>query len=167
MNWSRPSSALALAALCLVSCGEGEAEKAPESGGYAKTVETDGGGGAAAAETPFASFTDVAGEWGVDFTHDNGARGGKYMPETLGGGVAVLDVDGDGRQDLFFVNSRPWPGTDDGARPTSRLFRNTGAAAGPRFEDVTADWGLDAVRFDVGVAVADYDADGDPDLFVT
>ncbi|MHC4925205.1 MAG: CRTAC1 family protein, partial [Planctomycetota bacterium] len=44
---------------------------------------------------------------------------------------------------------------------------NTGAAAGPRFEDVTADWGLDAVRFDVGVAVAYYDADGDPDLFVT
>ena len=49
---------------------------------------------------------------GIDFTHVNGARGKKWMPETMGGGVAVLDYDGDGKPDLLFVSGAYWPGDD-------------------------------------------------------
>ena len=56
------------------------------------------------------AFTDVTQAAGVRFSHVSGAFGKKHLPETMGAGVAVLDVDGDGRQDLFFVNSRTWPG---------------------------------------------------------
>ena len=55
-------------------------------------------------------FTDVTDAAGIRFRHVNGAAGQKLLPETMGAGVAVLDYDGDGRPDLFFVNCRPWPG---------------------------------------------------------
>lgn len=48
-------------------------------------------------------------ETGVDFVHFNGAAGEKLLPETMGGGVAVFDYDGDGFEDLFFTNSKSWP----------------------------------------------------------
>src|SRR4051794_34859078 len=59
---------------------------------------------------PTVRFTDVTESAGIRFRHVNGAAGKKLLPETMGGGVAVIDYDGDGRPDLFFVNSRPWPG---------------------------------------------------------
>ena len=63
---------------------------------------------------------------GINFVHDNGAFGDKLLPETMGSGVAFLDYDGDGDQDLFFVNSSYWPGhevkprADPGALPQRR-----------------------------------------------
>ncbi len=83
----------------------------------------------------------------------------------MGGGAAFLDYDGDGDQDLLFVNSDHWPD-----RPLGR------AAAAPRalpqrrrrpLQDVTAAAGLDQPFYGMGVAVGDYDNDGDPDLFLT
>ena len=56
------------------------------------------------------TFKDVTAASGIGFRHTNGAFGKKYLPETMGAGVAVLDFDGDGAQDLFFVNSTRWPG---------------------------------------------------------
>src|SRR5436309_7305515 len=62
------------------------------------------------------TFTDVTAAAGIKFVHNNGAFGKKYLPETLGSGCAFVDVDGDGWQDLFFVNSKSWPGLPAEAR---------------------------------------------------
>jgi len=110
---------------------------------------------------PGAVFVDVAAEAGIDFGHVNGATGAKFLPETMGSGVAVFDYDGDTDLDLLFVQSRRWKGA---AQPTMRLFRNEGDW---RFVDVTKGSGLDVVCYGMGVAVADYDADGDLDVYIT
>jgi hypothetical protein len=115
---------------------------------------------------PRPPFTDVTAAAGIRFRHFSGATGKKYLPETMGAGVAVLDYDGDGLPDLFFVNGRPWPGDTDppSGRPTQALYRNRGDGT---FEDVTAAAGLDVVMYGMGVTVGDYDNDGRPDLLVT
>ena len=107
-------------------------------------------------------FTDVTAQAGIDFTHDNGAAGDHWYPELFGGGVAVLDLDGDGRSDLLFVNGRRW-----GSAGETRhgLFRNNGDGT---FGDVFAGSGLDGAEvYGLGAAVADYDNDGRDDLFLT
>ena len=117
-------------------------------------------------DVQFARFTDVTAAAGIHFRHVSGAAGRKLLPETMGGGVAVLDFDRDGRPDLFFVNSRRWPGdpAPPAGRPTPALYRNRGDGT---FEDVTTAAGLDVELYGMGVAAADYDNDGWPDLFVS
>ena len=108
---------------------------------------------------------------GIDFVHVNGARGKKWMPETMGGGVAVLDYDGDGRPDLLFVSSAPWPGDPDAAKFKSslRLYRNEGNGQDglPHFRETTKEAGLERVFYGMGAAVGDYDNDGKDDVYVT
>jgi hypothetical protein len=116
-------------------------------------------------------FEERAAAAGVDFTHVTGARGDKWMPETMGGGVAVLDYDGDGRPDLLFVSGTYWPG-DPRARTQKSslaLFRNegTGASGLPRFRNVTREAGLERVFYGMGASVGDYDNDGREDVYVT
>ncbi len=115
---------------------------------------------------PPIQFTDVTDSAGIRFRHISGATPQKLLPETMGSGVAVIDFDGDGWPDLFFVNSRPWPGQPPvgEANRTQSLYRNRGDGT---FEDVTKAVGLDVELFGMGVAVGDYDNDGWPDLFVT
>lgn len=113
---------------------------------------------------PTVKFVDVTKDSGVRFVHFNGANGEKLLPETMGSGVAFLDYDGDGDQDLFFVNSAYWPGHELKPAPTQALYRNDGKG---RFEDVTAAAGLAQTMYGLGVAVGDYDNDGDADLYVT
>lgn len=114
---------------------------------------------------PPITFTDVTDASGVKFHHTAGFSGHKLLPETMGGGVACFDYDGDGKPDILFVNSCPWPGFDKPAdAPTLRLFRNTGDF---KFEDVTAQVGLDKTLYGMGVAVGDFDNDGFTDLFVS
>ncbi len=108
---------------------------------------------------------------GIRFTHVNGARGQKWMPETMGGGVAVLDYDGDGRPDLLFVSSCYWPG-DPRARvmkSSLALYRNEGVGSDglPHFRDVTREAGLERVFYGMGAAVGDFDNDGREDVYVT
>ena len=115
---------------------------------------------------PQLSFVDVTAAAGIDFVHRNGATGERLLPETMGGGLAWIDVDDDGLDDLLLVDSGPWPTADDYARwpGALRLYRNLGDG---RFADGTAAAGLDGVRaYGMGVAVADIDGDGDLDLFL-
>lgn len=109
-------------------------------------------------------FTDVAGEWGVDFSRDNGARGGKLLPESLGGGVAIVDLDRDGRPDLLFVDGGDL--LEDGPRPMLVGYRNVRADDGtPRFEPIE---GIPPFAgHGMGIAVGDVDADGDGDLYLS
>jgi hypothetical protein len=117
-----------------------------------------------AIQVPGIPFTDVTFSAGIRFRHTNGATDRKLLPETMGSGVAFFDYDNDGRPDLFFVNSCPWPDGRDNSRPTQALYRNKGDGT---FEDVTVATGLDITLFGMGVTVGDYDNDGWPDLFVT
>jgi len=118
------------------------------------------------AEMPVAKFTDVTKEAGIAFVHNNGAYGDKLLPETMGGGVAFFDFDNDGDQDLLFINSTYWPWhIPAGKKPaTPALYRNDGKG---RFDDATAGSGLDASIYGMGVAVGDYNNDGNADVFIT
>jgi len=114
---------------------------------------------------PRAGFqlVDVTSAAGIGFRHNNGAYGGTLLPETLGAGCAFLDFDGDGWQDILFVNGMDWPGHKR-QRSTMRLYRNNRNGT---FADVTRAAGLDVELYGMGVAVADYDNDGFPDILVT
>jgi hypothetical protein len=120
---------------------------------------------------PAIPFEERAGAAGLDFVHVNGARGDKWMPETMGGGVAVLDYDGDGLPDLLFVSGAWWPGDPRRARQRSSLalYRNEGPDSDgvPRFRQTTREAGLERVFYGMGAAVADYDNDGLEDVYVT
>jgi enediyne biosynthesis protein E4 len=108
------------------------------------------------------TFTDVTQAAGIRFKHTSGAFGKKYLPETMGAGVAFLDYDNDGWQDLLFANSKAWPG-QAGARATPALYRNQNGT----FTDVTKAVGLDVEMYGMGVAAADYDNDGRVDVYLT
>jgi hypothetical protein len=116
---------------------------------------------------PRVRFVEVTKPAGLTFEHCNGMTGAKLLPETMGSGVAFLDYDGDGDQDLLLVNSCPWPGEEarfENPKPTQALYQNDGKG---QFKDVTKDSALDLPLFGMGVAVGDYDNDGDPDLLLT
>jgi enediyne biosynthesis protein E4 len=114
------------------------------------------------AQTP-SIFTDVTASAGIKFVHTSGAFGKKYLPETIGSGVVFFDADGDGWQDLLFVNSSKWPGRS-GAKSTAVLYRNNGNGT---FGDVTRGSGLDVEIYGIGAAAADFDNDGRGDVYIT
>jgi enediyne biosynthesis protein E4 len=118
------------------------------------------------------TFTDITAATKIDFKHSASPTSLKYLLETMGGGVAILDYNSDGRMDLFFTNGAllkdPMP---KGALPDktdprywNRLYHQK---ADGTFEDVTDRAGLKGSGYGMGVAAADYDNDGRPDLYVT
>jgi len=115
---------------------------------------------------PQVKFTDISEQSGIDFTHVTGAFGDKFLPETMGSGAAFFDYDNDADQDLLLINSDYWPDHVEAGmlRPTMKLYQNDGLG---RFADVTETAGLAVPLYGMGVAVGDYDNDGDADVFVT
>ncbi len=120
---------------------------------------------------PSVRFTDITQDAGITFVHTNGLTEKKLLPETMCGGVAVIDFDNDDKPDLLFTNACPWPGEanrqrklPDASLPTLVLYRNLG---NNKFQDVTKEAGLATTMFGMGATVGDYDNDGFPDLFIT
>ncbi|HEX8723446.1 MAG TPA: CRTAC1 family protein [Pyrinomonadaceae bacterium] len=168
---------LALSAL-LSPCAlavQSPAPQAPPAQQTGRSYETNAPARRAAPPAPQSpspvAFADVTAQLGINFRHAASPTSQKYLPETMGGGVALFDYDSDGRLDIFFTNgaalSDPMPA---GARPDkraprfwNRLFRQKAEGA---FEDVTERAGLRGEGYSMGAAAADFDGDGHPDLYV-
>jgi tetratricopeptide (TPR) repeat protein len=136
-------------------------DRARGSGNQA--VQIQGGDGRRRAKI---RFVDDAAGAGLEFSYFNGARrddAGQWIIESMGGGVAVLDYDGDDRPDLYFTQGTNWPVQPGNARHIDALFRNLGDG---RFENVTAAAGLGDVDYSHGCTVGDFNGDGFPDLYV-
>ena len=116
-------------------------------------------------KTAPAVFTDITASAGIVWKQVSGASVNHYLPETMGGGVALLDFDRDGLLDIFLVTGGPTPGQPQTGAARNALYRNLGNG---KFEDVTVKAGLDRNSFyGIGVAAADFDNDGLTDLFIT
>jgi hypothetical protein len=144
---------------------------APTPGSSAPVAPPAPSPAAAVGPLPGVSFRDVAAEAGVDFTHESGARGGKLLPECLGGGVAIVDLDRDGALDLVFTQGQPLePAQGDPAAGKGgiRIYRNATEFGGPiKFERVAVDEALLPNVYAMGLAAGDVDGDGSTDLLVT
>ncbi len=139
---------LTLSTLALTALGLAAAAPAPKA--------------APPAQSPGIRFTDITAASGVRFTHNSGRAGKKYLPETMGAGVALFDADGDGWLDILLINSRDWqPGK---RKSLPALYRNNHNGT---FTDITRGSGLDVETYGIGVAVADYDNDGREDVYIT
>jgi len=108
-------------------------------------------------------FLDITRQAGINFVHNTGAFGKKYLPETMGPGCAFIDYDNDGYPDILLVNGKDFHGHKT-RRSTLKLYHNNGNGT---FTDVTASAGLDIEIYGMGVAVGDYDNDGWDDIYVT
>ncbi len=108
-------------------------------------------------------LTDVTESTGITFRHTDGGSGQQYIVEYVSAGLAVFDYDGDGDEDVYFLNGAPLRGTTVTVPPRSELWRNDG---GMRFTDVTATAGVGDTGHGLGVTAGDYDNDGDLDLYL-
>lgn len=110
------------------------------------------------------TLSDVTQKAGIRFLNLSSPEK-RYIVESVGGGVALFDYDGDGRLDIFLLNSQTVEAARAGRQaPPPALYRNLG---GWRFTEVTSAAGLANPGWAMGVSVADYDNDGDDDLYVT
>lgn len=108
-------------------------------------------------------FEEVAEAAGIRFVHQSGHGDKFFLPEIMGGGAALFDMDNDGFLDLYLVQSGNLS-APSGEQPGNRLYRNRGDRT---FEDVTAGGGAEVTGYGMGVAAGDYDNDGNVDLYVT
>jgi len=147
--------ASALASAALVACSKDESPPPPASRGA-------GAGAAVPVADPAARFVDVTAESGLHFVQYCGAKGDFNYPETMAGGGALFDADGDGDLDLFLVNGCSYPPRAND--PTHQLWKNDSHG---RFIDATSGSRLGVVQRGMGCVAADVDNDGDQDLLVT
>jgi enediyne biosynthesis protein E4 len=109
------------------------------------------------------TFRDITAQAGIRFTHNNGAFGKKYLPETMGPGCAFIDYDNDGYPDILLINGQDWPGHAR-ASSTPKLYHNNRDGT---FTDATRKAGLAISIFGLGAAIGDYDNDGYDDIFIS
>ncbi|NIM62450.1 MAG: hypothetical protein GTO30_12625, partial [Acidobacteria bacterium] len=141
----------------LTGCGGPDASAPRESPGEATSLS----------ERP---FIDVSAEVGLDFVNFNGMTGAKYFVEMMGSGGGFIDYDGDGDLDIYLVQGHPLPATPDSDH-RDRLYRNDlevrpDGSRTLRFTDVTAETGIVAPGYGMGITTGDYDNDGWVDLYV-
>jgi hypothetical protein len=110
------------------------------------------------------TFRDITVQAGIRFTHNNGAFGKKWLPETMGPGCAFIDYDNDGWPDILLINGQDWRGHVKSGPTTPKLYHNNHNGT---FTDVTSKSGLGISLYGLGVAVGDYDNDGFDDVFIT
>ena len=139
--------------LLLVSCG----------GAPGESPEADAGQPSEAPPSELPTFVDVTAGTGIEFVHNTGGFGEKWLPETMGSGVILFDADGDHRLDVLFLNGTRFEGRP-GEETTQAFYRNEGDL---RFRDATAEAGLDLAAYCLGGAAADFDNDGDSDLYLS
>jgi hypothetical protein len=171
-------SPLLLLALLTVGCQHGPSEGTSQSSSTASPPSTEAspsssstptGNSASPARSEAArasgpiEFVDVTAQAGIRFKHNTGAFGKKYLPETMGSGVCVIDYDNDGWPDIFFVNSMDWP-EHQTSKSFPALYHNNHDGT---FTDVTRQAGLAIETYGLGCAVGDYDNDGYDDLYLT
>ncbi len=153
---------LACAALLLLPCGCGTPPPEPTVAAAVAPVRP---AEVKAATLPTVKFVEITDEAGIKFVHHNGARGEKLLPETMGSGAAFLDYDKRRRPGPVSASTRP---TGPDTRPSPPQPRpSIATTARDIFVDVTREAGLDKTFYGQGVAVGDYDNDGDLDLYVT
>jgi hypothetical protein len=142
------AGAILIGALCTVACRQSrssETQPSPESTSPGPIW-----------------FEEIAARAGVDFIHHSGHQARHYLPEIMGGGAALFDMDNDGFLDLYLVQSGNLLNPSAGGG--NRLYHNRGNGT---FEDVTEQSGTGIRGYGMGVAAGDFDNDGYTDLFVT
>ncbi len=115
-----------------------------------------------ATECPI-QFQEVADQSGITFEHRDGSSGRHFTPETMSAGVATFDYDGDGLIDIYFPNGAALLGITYDEPPRHALYQNLGDW---RFQDVSAQAGIDCTAFGLGITIGDYDNDGFPDIYL-
>ena len=120
--------------------------------------------GAAAETSSPIQLHDVTKETGITFVHTDGSSGNRYIVETVASGLALFDYNNDGKVDIYFLNGAPLRGTKASGTPKNSLWRNEGNW---KFTDVTEASGLGDTGYGLGVATADYDNDGDQDVYIS
>ena len=150
----RPLTALLTLVALGLGCAPGDEEPSTSPSASAPRGTT---------ESAQPHFVEVTAESGIDFVHNTGAFGEKWLPETMGSGVVLFDQNGDDRLDILFLNGTRFDGRP-GEATTQRFYRNLG---GWRFVDATAEVGLDIEAYCLGGAAADLDNDGDTDLYMS
>ncbi len=150
-----PLIRIALLTLVIVVLTSADALAQKTSGAVSPTKTT--------AASPY-RFDDITTTAAIQFHLTCGSANKEYIMDSLCGGVAVLDYDGDGWMDLFFLNGSTLEGTRSGKHPASKLYRNNRKGG---FEDVTVKSGLTRAAWGMGAAVGDYNNDGHPDLYLT
>ncbi|GAB6166120.1 CRTAC1 family protein [Thermostilla marina] len=148
----RPGLWIGLTLLVLVGSG---CRRSPSSPAESRRAEGDG---------PIV-MVDRTADTGIDFVHTDGSSGRRYIIEPMSAGLALLDYDGDGRVDIYFLNGAPLEGYryDPRNPPRNRLYRNLGNW---KFEDVTEQAGVGDTGYGLGVATVDFDNDGDTDIYL-
>src|SRR5262245_23234429 len=159
--WAVVASGLVVTVVLVVACNRKSNSTVEPAGPVEPVIHHDN-------EDPYdgpAWFEDVTATAGIQVTYRNGEEANNMaIIESLGGGVAAFDYDGDGRIDLYFTGGGYYEGKKVLGHP-GKLYRNLGNW---KFQDVTKEVGLDtAVQYSHGVAVGDVDRDGFPDLLVT